>query len=92
MKLPTPLSRLVSAYIMTLRFVAGTSMAIIVIVMIAQVWSRYVMGGSLIWAEELCRYLLMWQTFLVLGLAYSKGEFVAIDFVTVALSERGGGS
>lgn len=89
MKLPTPLSRLVSAYIMTLRFVAGTSMAIIVIVMIAQVWSRYVMGGSLIWAEELCRYLLMWQTFLVLGLAYSKGEFVAIDFVTVALSERG---
>ncbi|ASM75128.1 tripartite ATP-independent periplasmic transporter, DctQ component (plasmid) [Pseudosulfitobacter pseudonitzschiae] len=89
MKLPSPLSRLVSAYITTLRFVAGTSMAIIVLVMIAQVWSRYVMGGSLIWAEELCRYLLMWQTFLVLGLAYSKGEFVAIDFLPSHLSARG---
>lgn len=64
-------------------------MAMIVLVMIAQVWSRYVMGGSLIWAEELCRYLLMWQTFLVLGLAYSKGEFVAIDFLPARLSERG---
>lgn len=61
----------------------------IVVVMIAQVWSRYVMGSSLIWAEELCRYLLIWQTFLVLGLAYSKGEFVALDFLPHALSQRG---
>lgn len=89
MNLPAPLTRLVSAYIMALRFVAGATMAIIVVVMIAQVWSRYVMGGSLIWAEELCRYLLMWQTFLVLGLAYSKGEFVAIGFLPNLLSERG---
>lgn len=64
-------------------------MAVIVAVMIAQVWSRYAMGGSLIWAEELCRYLLMWQTFLVLGLAYSKGEFVSLGFLPALLSNRG---
>ncbi|MCP1198318.1 TRAP transporter small permease [Notoacmeibacter sp. MSK16QG-6] len=83
------LSKAVSAYLAVLRFLAGASMAVIVAIMIAQVWSRYVMGGSLIWAEELCRYLLIWQTFLVLGLAYSKGEFVALDFLPTALSGRG---
>ena len=88
MQLPPFLSRLVSAYIQCLRFLAGLSMAIIVVVMIAQVWSRYVMGSSLIWAEELCRYLLIWQTFLVLGLAFSKGEFVALEFVPSLLNPR----
>ncbi|WP_052418422.1 TRAP transporter small permease [Pseudooceanicola atlanticus] len=89
MQLPPFLSRLVSAYIQCLRFLAGLSMAIIVVVMIAQVWSRYVMGSSLIWAEELCRYLLIWQTFLVLGLAYSKGEFVSLDFLPGVLGDKG---
>lgn len=89
MQLPHALSRVVSTYLMILRFLAGVSMAVIVVVMIAQVWSRYAMGGSLIWAEELCRYLLIWQTFLVLGLAYSKGEFVSIDFLPAMLSDRG---
>ncbi|MCA0963061.1 TRAP transporter small permease [Salipiger bermudensis] len=89
MRLPPAISAGVRAYVAVLRSLAGLSMAIIVVVMIAQVWARYVMGGSLIWAEELCRYLLLWQTFLVLGLAYSRGEFVSLDFLPAALSERG---
>lgn len=89
MRLSQAASGCVSAYIAVLRCLAGISMAIIVVVMIAQVWARYVMGGSLIWAEELCRYLLIWQTFLVLGLAYSRGEFVSLDFLPAALSDRG---
>lgn len=89
MNMPPALSRIVSAYLAVLRLLAGSSMAIIVVIMIAQVWARYVSGGSLIWAEELCRYLLIWQTFLVLGLAYSRGEFVALDFLPSALPERG---
>jgi TRAP-type C4-dicarboxylate transport system permease small subunit len=89
MKTPAAVQWIVSVYLAILRALAGGSMAIIVVVMLAQVWSRYVMGSSLIWAEELCRYLLLWQTFLVIGLAYSKGEFVALDFLPVALSDRG---
>ena len=89
MSLPPALDRLVRVYLMILRTLAGASMAIIVVVMIAQVWARYVLGGSIIWAEELCRYLLIWQTFLVLGMAYSKGEFVSLDFLPSALSPRG---
>jgi len=89
MRLPPAVSRIVSIYLSLLRLIAGTTMAIIVAVMIAQVWTRYAMGSSLIWAEELCRYLLIWQTFLVLGLAYSKGEFVSLDFIPTMLSKRG---
>ena len=83
------LARALSVYLCTIRFLAGTCMALIVGIMITQVFFRYVLGGSLIWAEELCRYLLIWQTFLVLGLAYSRGEFVTLDFVPSALPPRG---
>jgi len=85
---PRPLLLFAGAYLKSVRFLAGVSMAIIVCVMIAQVFARYVLGSSLIWAEELCRYLLIWQTFLVLGLAYSHGEFVQLDFLSSALSKR----
>ncbi|MEI4473940.1 TRAP transporter small permease [Frigidibacter sp. MR17.24] len=71
-----------------LRLLAGLSMLLIVGIMLVQVFFRYALGGSLIWAEELCRYLLIWQTFLVLGLTYSRGEFVALDFLPGALNAR----
>ena len=86
---PGVLARFVTGYIRTIRFLAGICMALIVAIMITQVFYRYVLGGSLIWAEELCRYLLIWQTFLVLGLAYSRGEFVTLDFLPSALPPRG---
>ncbi|WP_347312792.1 TRAP transporter small permease [Defluviimonas sp. SAOS-178_SWC] len=82
------LAHIVSGYLRVIRFLAGVCMALIVAIMITQVFYRYVLGGSLIWAEELCRYLLIWQTFLVLGLAYSRGEFVSLDFLPGALSPR----
>lgn len=83
------LSRVVGIYLRTIRCLAGLCMALIVGIMIAQVFARYVIGDSLIWAEELCRYLLIWQTFLVLGVAYSRGEFITLDFLPTALPARG---
>lgn len=82
------LTRIVAVYLRSIRLLAGLCMALIVGIMIAQVFARYVIGDSLIWAEELCRYLLIWQTFLVLGLAYSKGEFISLEFLPAALSPR----
>jgi TRAP-type C4-dicarboxylate transport system permease small subunit len=86
---PSPPPLIVRGYLMTVRVLAGMCMALIVVIMIAQVFARYVLGDSLIWAEELCRYLLIWQTFLVLGLAYQRGEFVTLDFVPMHLPPRG---
>lgn len=63
-------------------------MALILVVMVAQVIARYVFSASLIWAEELCRYVLIWQTFLLLGIAYRRGEFVAVDIIPLTLTPR----
>ncbi len=82
----TPIAR---AYLAVIRIGAGLSMALITGIMVVQVFARYVLGDSLIWAEELCRYLLIWQTFLVLGVAYSQGDFVSLDFGPDMLNARG---
>ena len=82
------LTRAVQIYVSAMRVAAGTLMAIIVAVMVAQVVARYGFNASLIWAEELCRYLLIWMTFLLLGLAYENGQFVSLDVVPLMLPPR----
>ena len=66
----------------------GSAMLIIVVIMAAQVIMRYVFNASLIWAEELCRYLMVWITFVMVGLAFQRGELVAVDLVSKALPLR----
>lgn len=82
------LTRISSIYHSVARALAGTIMLTIVIVMVAQVIARYGFNGSLIWAEELCRYLLIWMTFLLLGIGYETGEFVSLSVVPDMLTPR----
>jgi TRAP-type C4-dicarboxylate transport system permease small subunit len=70
-----------AGYFRLIEVFAGTSMALILVVMVVQVAARYLFASSLIWAEEFCRYVLIWQTFLLLGVAFRRGEFVALDIV-----------
>jgi len=60
-------------------------MALIVVILTAQVFYRYFLSGSLIWAEELSRCLLVWTCFLFAGIAYQRGEMASVDFATRAL-------
>lgn len=73
---------LVAAYERMMRFLAGSSMMLITVIMLVQVVSRYIFNASLIWAEELCRYILIWQTFLFISMAFRQGELVAVDILT----------
>lgn len=66
-------------YYRAIRFAGGATMLAIVLIVLAQVVARYAFSSSIIWAEEMCRYLLLWQTFLVIGYAYQRGEFVAVE-------------
>lgn len=84
--LPAFASRLWQGYAEGLKFIAGASMLVVVVVMIAQVAARYVFNSSIIWAEELCRYILIWQTFLLIGFAYHQGELVALDLLSDRMS------
>lgn len=69
-----------------MRFFAGTSMLAIVVIMIVQVFARYVLNASLIWAEELCRYILIWQSFFLIGIAYQQGEMIILDVLSGRVS------
>jgi TRAP-type C4-dicarboxylate transport system permease small subunit len=82
------LSGLVGFYDRTMRFLAGSSMALITVIMLVQVTARYVFNSSLIWAEELCRYILIWQTFLFISMAFRQGELVAVDILTNLLPAK----
>lgn len=75
-------------YLTVIEALAGGSLAVILAIMVWQVAARYLFNSSLIWAEELCRYLLIWQTFLLLGLAYQRGAFVMLDILPYMLSAR----
>ncbi len=78
---PMPQTGLLGLYFRVMVFLAGASMGVIVTIMLVQIVARYVFNASLIWAEEMCRYILVWQTFLLIGIAYHQGELVILDLL-----------
>jgi TRAP-type C4-dicarboxylate transport system permease small subunit len=67
---------------------AISAMGAITLVMALQVFCRYVLNASLIWAEELCRYLLIVMTFLLIGPAFERGEMASVQFLMRRLPVR----
>ncbi|TVR07034.1 MAG: TRAP transporter small permease [Salinarimonadaceae bacterium] len=63
-----------------------TAMAVIVF---ANVSLRYLTTGSIIWAEEVARYLMIWMTFIGAGLALRVGGHVAISNLQEVLPNLG---
>lgn len=62
-----------------------TTLVVILIVGIAQVFFRYVVGSSLTWSEEFLRYATIWMVMAGAGLAYSRGEMIGLDFIAALL-------
>lgn len=80
--------RALGIYERVMQGLAGASVGTIVVIMVVQVIARYVFNASLIWAEEVCRYLLIWMTFLFAGYAYHRGELVLLDLFSSKVSPR----
>jgi TRAP-type C4-dicarboxylate transport system permease small subunit len=56
---------------------------VMVVVVAAQVFCRYVLNHSLFWSEELARYLLVWMTFLGASVAFHRRVHPSIDILHV---------
>lgn len=67
------------------RTVAWISLALMVAVILAQIFFRYVLNNALPWPDEAARFLMLWMTGLIAPLAYRHGGFVAIEMVPHAL-------
>jgi TRAP-type C4-dicarboxylate transport system permease small subunit len=70
------------------RWVLIVLLAIMAVLVIANVFSRYVFSHSFTWVEEATRYMMIWTTFLGAGLALRVGGHIAIDSLAAALPVR----
>jgi len=68
--------------------VAATFLAIMTILVLAQVVFRYGFNASLGWSEELSKTMMVWMAFLVAPAAYRRGLNVAIEIFVEAFPRR----
>ncbi len=68
------------------RVLAVIALAIMVCLILGQVFFRYVLNDAPNWTEEGARFLMLWMTGLIAPLAYRQGGFVAIDMLERALN------
>lgn len=67
------------------RWLGAACLALMVAIILASVWFRYVIGNALPWPDEASRFLMLWMTGLMAPTAFRRGGFVAIDMVQVLL-------
>ena len=60
-----------------------------VIIMIIQIFCRYVLGMSLSWSEEITRYLFVWSAFMSISLCTKLTINIRIDQIIRLFSVRG---
>lgn len=63
-------------------------LGVIVIIMFAQVFFRYVLNNSLSWSEEIVRFLFIWLTFLGAALNIRDKWHIGVDFFITLLPKR----
>lgn len=84
------LKLLIDLYRKTMSVLLVGMIATLLAVMISQITLRYFFNSSLIWAEEVCRYLLIWASFLAAATAYERGEIPAFTMLRESLPARWG--
>lgn len=78
-----------NAFRSTLRGMLIGIVGALLVLMTTQIVMRYGFNSSLLWAEEMCRYMLIWLAFLGVVMSYERGEVAALTFVSNALPRRG---
>lgn len=63
-------------------------MASMATLVFGNVVARYALNASMIWAEELTQYQMIWIAYLGAGLALREGRHVAVDLLDQALGLR----
>ena len=80
-----PLERLNSGLLAVGRVIAVLALAVMVCLILGQIFWRYVLNDAANWTEEAARFGMLWLVGLMAPLAYRQGGFVAIDIVERAL-------
>jgi TRAP-type C4-dicarboxylate transport system permease small subunit len=70
------------------RWAVIVMMAVMAVLVFANVVSRYLLNYSIVWVEEITRYLMVWVGFLGSGLVLRYGAHIAVDTFQDLLPER----
>lgn len=82
-----PLERLNTGLLSAGRVISIFALAIMVCLILGQIFFRYVLNDAPNWTEEAARFGMLWMTGLMAPLAYRQGGFVAIDMLENAISK-----
>ncbi|SFS13636.1 TRAP transporter small permease [Yoonia litorea] len=80
-----PLERFNTVVLAIGKAIAVVALAIMVSLILGQVFFRYVLNDAPNWTEEGARFGMLWMTGLMAPLAYRMGGFVSIDMLERAL-------
>ncbi len=63
------------------KYIVSIMLAVLAILVVLQVTTRFVINVPLAWTEEIARYLMIYVVFLGSGLAMRYNQHIAIDFL-----------
>ncbi len=70
------------------RYTTVLLVALITVVVVAQVFWRYVLNDALAWSEETAKFLMVWMVFAGAPIALSAGGLASVDALPNALPRR----
>ena len=70
-------------------FLMAVSLILMMLIMGIQVFSRYALGASLSWSEELTRYIFVWAGFLSVSYCTKKCVSIKIEQFVAMFPRRG---
>ena len=76
-----PQTRFERYFLATNRAIIFLMMAVMATLVFVNVITRYVFNFSIIWAEEVSQYLMIWIAYLGAGLALREGRHVAVEML-----------
>jgi len=71
------------------RLVLMVALAAMCVIVVVNVALRYLTNDSIVWSEEVARYLMIWLTFLGIGLVLRLGGHMAVDSLQESLPPVG---
>lgn len=72
-----------------LNWVLAMILVIMLLVVSAQVWYRFVLNDPLTWSEEVARYLFVWISFMGSAVGVRMNVHLGIDLIDKILSPKG---
>ena len=85
-----PLETVLTYLLRVGRWLATAAIGVMVLIILLQVFMRYVLNNALPWPDEAARFLMLWMTGLIAPSAYRWGGFVAIDTFSDLLGKKAG--